>query len=153
MWTNNNLDIMCGMTSESVDLIYLDPPFNSNHNYAAPFGSEAAGAAFKDTWTLSDVDEVWHREVADRETTIYTTIDAAGLTHGKHLNSYLIMMAVRLLEMRRLLKSASLLCLHFDSTAGHYLKMLCFLTGQQRMQPEASGAVGHGTGQGVLPSS
>ena len=45
MWTGDNLDIMRGMNSESVDLIYLDPPFNSNRNYAAPIGSEAAGAA------------------------------------------------------------------------------------------------------------
>ena len=44
LWTGDNLDIMRGMNSESVDLIYLDPPFNSNRNYAAPIGSEAAGA-------------------------------------------------------------------------------------------------------------
>ena len=41
-----------------VDLIYLDPPFNSNRDYAAPIGSKAAGAAFKDTWDLMDVDEL-----------------------------------------------------------------------------------------------
>ena len=57
---------MRGMNSETVDLIYLDPPFNSNRDYAAPIGSEAAGAAFKDTWTLSDVDEAWHREIAEK---------------------------------------------------------------------------------------
>ena len=55
LWTGDNLDILRGMNSESVDLIYLDPPFNSNKTYSAPIGSEAAGAAFKDTWTLSDV--------------------------------------------------------------------------------------------------
>ena len=43
MWTGDNLHIMRGMNSETVDLIYLDPPFNSNRNYAAPIGSEAAG--------------------------------------------------------------------------------------------------------------
>ena len=43
------------LDADSVDLIYLDPPFNSNQDYAAPIGSEAAGAAFKDTWMLSDV--------------------------------------------------------------------------------------------------
>ena len=47
---------MRGMEDQSVDLICLDPPFNSKHNYAAPIGSKAAGAEFKDTWTLSDVD-------------------------------------------------------------------------------------------------
>ena len=53
IWTGDNLDILRGLNSASVDLIYLDPPFNSNRNYAAPVGSAAAGAAFKDTWTLS----------------------------------------------------------------------------------------------------
>ena len=58
IFTGDNLPIMRGMNSESVDLIYLDPPFNSNTDYAAPIGSEAA-AEFKDTWTLSDIDVAW----------------------------------------------------------------------------------------------
>ncbi len=67
IWTGDNLDIMRGMNSESVDLIYLDPPFNSNRNYAAPVGSQAAGAAFKDTWTLSDLDVAWMGLIADEQ--------------------------------------------------------------------------------------
>ena len=59
IWTGDNLSILRGMNSESVDLIYLDPPFNSNANYAAPIGSKATGAEFKDTWKLSDVDAEW----------------------------------------------------------------------------------------------
>ena len=124
LWTGDNLDIMRGMNSESVDLIYLDPPFNSNRDYSAPIGSAAAGAAFKDTWTLSDVDEAWHGEIADRDPTLYATIDAAGHAHSKSMKSYLIMMAVRLMEMRRLLKPTGSLYLHCDPTASHYLKML-----------------------------
>ena len=124
IWTGDNLDVMRGMNSDSVDLIYLDPPFNSNRNYAAPIGSEAAGAAFKDTWTLSDVDEAWHGEIADREPALYAIIDAAGQSHGKGMKSYLIMMAVRLLEMRRLLKDTGSIYLHCDPTASHYLKQL-----------------------------
>ncbi len=124
LWTGDNLDVMRGMNSDSVDLIYLDPPFNSNRLYAAPIGSEAAGAAFKDTWTLSDVDDAWHGEVAERHPAMYRVIDAAGLTHGDSMKSYLIMMAVRLLEMRRLLKSTGSLYLHCDPTASHYLKTL-----------------------------
>ena len=124
LWTGDNLDIMRGMNSETVDLIYLDPPFNSNRDYAAPIGSEAAGAAFKDTWTLDDVDEAWHGEVADREPILYAIIDAAGLSHGKGMKSYLIMMAVRLMEMRRLLKETGSIYLHCDPTASHYLKTL-----------------------------
>ena len=56
------------MNSESGDLIYLDPPFNSKANYAAPIGSEAAGAEFKDTWTLSDVDAAWLRTSFEAKT-------------------------------------------------------------------------------------
>jgi len=50
---------MRGLKDESFDLIYLDPPFNSNHNYAAPIGSEAAGAEFKDTWALNGINDSW----------------------------------------------------------------------------------------------
>ncbi len=81
LWTGDNLDVMRGMNSASVDLIYLDPPFNSNRNYSAPIGSEAA---FKDTWTLSDVDLAWHGEISPA---VYAIIDAAGLSHGAGLRS------------------------------------------------------------------
>ena len=124
IWTGDNLDIMRGMNSESVDLIYLDPPFNSNRNYAAPVGSAAAGAAFKDTWTLSDLDVAWMGLVADEQPALYKVLDTAGLTHGKGMQSYLCMMAVRLLEMRRLLKDTGSIYLHCDPTASHYLKLL-----------------------------
>ena len=124
LWTGDNLDIMRGMNSESVDLIYLDPPFNSHQDFAAPIGGAAAGAAFKDTWTLSDVDEAWHGEIAEKDPTLYAIIDAAGLSHGKGMKSYLIMMAVRLLEMKRILKLTGSIYLHCDSTASHYLKTL-----------------------------
>ena len=67
---------MRGMNSDSVDLIYLDPPFNSNRAYEAPIGSEAAGAAFKDSWTLDDVDLAWHGEIADRDPALYDVIAA-----------------------------------------------------------------------------
>ncbi len=123
MWTGDNLDIMRGMNSDSVDLIYLDPPFNSNRTYSAPIGSEAAGAAFKDTWTLSDVDEAWHGEIAEAHPALYGVIDSAGHAHGKGMKSYLIMMAVRLLEMRRLLRETGSIYLHCDDAASAYLKM------------------------------
>ncbi len=123
LWTGDNLDIMRGLNSESVDLIYLDPPFNSNRDYSSPIGSEAAGAAFKDTWTLNDVDLAWHGLIAEENPGLYGIIDAAGVAHGKAMKSYLIMMAVRLLEMRRILKPTGSIYLHCDPTASHYLKL------------------------------
>ncbi len=124
IWTGDNLDIMRGMNSESVDLIYLDPPFNSNQNYAAPVGSAAAGAAFKDTWTLSDLDVAWMGLIADEQPATAHVLQTAGLTHGKGMQSYLTMMAVRLMEMRRLLKPTGSIYLHCDPIASHYLKLL-----------------------------
>jgi len=124
VWTGDNLPVMRGINSACVDLIYLDPPFNSNEDYAAPIGSRAAGAAFKDTWTLSDIDVYEHGELAERSPAAYAVIDAARQTHGKSMMSYLIMMAVRLIEMQRILKPTGSIYLHCDFTAGHYLKLL-----------------------------
>ena len=90
MWTGDNLNILRGMNSESVDLIYLDPPFNSNRTYSAPIGSQAA-AAFKDTWTLDDVDVAWHGEIAEQNPAVYSIIDAAGLAHGSSMGAASLM--------------------------------------------------------------
>ena len=124
LWTGDNLDILRGLNSESIDLIYLDPPFNSNQDYAAPVGSKAAGAAFKDAWTLSDLDVAWMGLIADEKPALAHTLNAAGHSHGKGMQSYLTMMAVRLLEMRRVLKDTGSIYLHCDPTASHYLKQL-----------------------------
>lgn len=122
MWTGDNLDIMRGMNSESCDLIYLDPPFNSNKTYEAPIGSEAAGAAFKDSWTLDDLKAEQHGLLADQEPSLYSTIEAARRTHSRSMMAYLIMMSIRLIEMRRILKRTGSIYLHCDPTASHYLK-------------------------------
>ena len=124
IWTGDNLDILRGMNSECVDLIYLDPPFNSNQDYAAPVGSKAAGAAFKDTWHLSDLDVAWMGLIADERPATAHVLRTAGITHGKGMQSYLTMMAVRLLEMHRVLKVTGSIYLHCDDTATHYLKLL-----------------------------
>ena len=124
IWTGDNLDILRGMNSECVDLIYLDPPFNSNQDYAAPVGSAAAGAAFKDTWTLSDLDVAWMGLIADKQPALAHVIKTSGLTHGKGMQSYLTMMAVRLMEMHRVLKPTGSIYLHCDPRASHYLKLL-----------------------------
>ena len=124
IWTGDNLDIMQGMNSASVDLIYLDPPFNSKHNYAAPIGSKAAGAAFKDTWGLDDVNLAWHGEIKHEHPGLYALLDATRQIHDDSMMSYLIYMAIRLIEMRRLLKDTGSIYLHCDPTASHYLKLL-----------------------------
>ena len=124
IWAGDNLPVMRGINDGCIDLIYLDPPFNSNRHYEAPIGSKAAGASFKDAWTLDDVDVHEHGELADRNPAAYSVIEAARQAHGKGMQSYLIFMAVRLLEMRRILKESGSIYLHCDPTASHYLKLL-----------------------------
>lgn len=137
IFEGDNLSILRGIDSETIDLIYLDPPFNSNRTYEAPIGSEAAGAAFKDAWTLSDVDNVWHGEIGEVEPALYSAISAAGETHGKSMKAYLIMMSVRMLELHRVLKSTGSIYLHCDPTASHYLKtMMDSIFGQQNFRNE-----------------
>ena len=112
---------MRGMNSKSVDLIYLDPPFNSNHDYAAPLGSEAAGAGFKDTWGLNDIDLSWLNLLELKHPALARVISATDFKSDK---AYLIYMAPRLLEMHRLLKPTGSIYLHCDPTMSHYLKLL-----------------------------
>ncbi len=57
LYTGDCLYILHGINSDSVDMIYLDPPFNSNRNFSAPLGSKAAGSSFEDMWRWKDVDE------------------------------------------------------------------------------------------------
>ena len=121
IFTGDNLPIMRGMNSASVDLIYLDPPFNSNANYAAPIGSKSAGAEFKDTWTLDDVDNAWLDLIETKYPALNRVIHAAMTNSDK---SYLIYMAARLLEMKRILKDTGSIYLHCDPTMSHYLKLV-----------------------------
>ena len=134
IWTADNLDIMRGMNSESIDLIYLDPPFNSNTNYAAPIGSKAAGAEFKDTWYLSDIDTEWINLLEGKHPALQRVLLAATTNSDK---SYLAYMAVRLLEMKRILKPTGSVYLHCDPTMSHYLKLVMdVIFGKKRFRNE-----------------
>ena len=121
VWTGDCMEVMRGMNSNTVDLIYLDPPFNSKQDYAAPIGSQAAGAAFKDTWTLSDIDVEWIDLIERRNPALHRVLLAATVDSDK---SYLAYMATRLLEMPRLLKPTGSIYLHCDPTMSHYLKLI-----------------------------
>lgn len=123
IFTGDNLPILRGMDTESVDLIYLDPPFNSNRHYSAPIGSGAAGAEFKDAWTFEDTDDAWWGELSEEQHVLYQVINAVGATGGEGSKAYLIYMATRLLEMRRVLKPTGSIYLHCDPTMSHSLKL------------------------------
>ena len=120
----DNLDIMRGMDSEIIDLIYLDPPFNTKKQYKAPIGSPAEGAEFKDIWTDEDVKDGWYSEIAELHPHIHQVIQAAEHTYDHSMMIYLMAMGIRLIEMQRLLRPTGSIYLHCDPTASHYLKLI-----------------------------
>ena len=133
LYYGDNLDILRRyLKDETVDLVYLDPPFNSAQNYNAFFhekdGTDAASQihAFEDTWhwdieTKKAYDAVTEQpgKVSDVMQAFYTFLG------GNDMMAYLTMMSSRLVELRRVLKPTGSLYLHCDPTASHYLKLLC----------------------------
>jgi len=117
----------------SVDLIYLDPPFNSNRSYNVLFGqkhgveAQAQIEAFSDTWTWSQETERLYFDLISGGAPPKVA-DALQAMHGllgeNDVLAYLVMMAARLVELHRVLKATGSIYLHCDPTASHYLKML-----------------------------
>ena len=124
LYTEDNLFVLSGLNSNLVDLIYLDPPFNSKRIYSAPVGSKAAGTSFKDMWTWADVNEAYLERLAGSYPALANFIAAAGKIHSSAMKAYLTYMAQRVIEMHRVLKDTGSLYLHCDPTASHYLKLM-----------------------------
>lgn len=132
LYYGDNLQVLRdSIKSESVDLIYLDPPFNSQANYNVLFKtpqgekSEAQITAFEDTWTWGIESENNLDELKNRRGELWELLDLLVRTLGKNsLSAYLVMMAIRLVELHRVLKKTGSLYLHCDPTASHYLKMI-----------------------------
>ena len=127
----DNLDVLRAMPAQSVDLIYLDPPFNSNATYNVLYGtrrggpSQAQSHTFEDTWTWDHVARRALEQTAQRHLKAGALLDAfAAVFPESNMLAYLAMMAVRLIEMHRVLKETGAIYLHCDPTASHYLKIL-----------------------------
>ncbi len=132
LYYGDNLDILRRyIKDESVDLIYLDPPFNSNATYNVLFGSkngEDAAAqiqAFDDTWHWDQAAAEAFREVVEGGGDVSRAMQAFRLLlNDSDMLAYLSMMAPRLVELQRVLKTTGSIYLHCDPTASHYLKIL-----------------------------
>ena len=124
VFIRDNLEVLRTFEKESIDLIYLDPPFNSHRNYGSPVGNKAAGFHFKDMWYLSDTDPVWCGELSEQYPRIYEIIHVIGCINGNTDKSYLIYMTVRLLQMHRILKETGSIYLHCDQKMSHPLKLI-----------------------------
>ena len=123
IFIGDNLHIMRGMNSDSVDLIYLDPLIRLKHHHADLIGSQATGTVCENTWPLNKAVIAEYGELAEQSPSLTTVIQAAREAHGRGMQIYLIMMSVRLLEIKRILKDTGSIYLHCDSTDSHYLKL------------------------------
>ncbi len=120
------------IADDSIDLIYLDPPFNSQASYNVLFGeqngtnSQAQITAFEDTWHWSiDAERTYHEVVTQGPKKLADLVQALRSFLGQNdMMAYLVMMAVRLAELHRVLKESGSVFLHCDPTASHYLKLV-----------------------------
>lgn len=123
LFHGDNLAFLRAMNTESVDLIATDPPFNKGRDFHATPESLAAGAKFQDRWTWEeDVHQSWIDQITDDYPKLMEAIESARYAHSEGMGAYMCFMAVRLIAMRRVLKSTGSIFLHCDPTASHYLK-------------------------------
>jgi DNA modification methylase len=115
--------------TETIDLIYLDPPFNSNRDYNLYRENESRPAtnrkAFTDTWKWDDTSEYAITQIRELSPELHSMVE--GLVQGLEstpVAAYLVMMTPRLLEIHRVLKNTGSLYLHCDPTSSHYLKII-----------------------------
>lgn len=128
------------MNSNTVDLIATDPPFKKGRDFHATPDSLAAGARFQDRWSWEkDVHQDWLDSITDGWPAVWEVIDAANAIYmrqtrknllkpreevGSDMGAFLCFMAVRILEMRRILKPTGTIYIHLDYSAVHYVKQL-----------------------------
>jgi site-specific DNA-methyltransferase (adenine-specific) len=133
LFYGDNLDVLREhIADESVDLVYLDPPFNSNAGYNVLFRAASGGSAdasieaFDDTWTWGDSAKDALLDIASgTNRPLQVMMEAMRSAIGENpLMAYLAMMAVRLVELHRALRPTGSLYLHCDPTASHYLKLV-----------------------------
>ena len=135
LYYGDNLDVLRSreyFPDDCVDLIYLDPPFNSNRNYNVLFKSEGGAdsqaqiTAFDDTWHWGETAEATYDDlIIHAPSQVSTAVDALmKLIDRNQMMAYLVMMTARLVELHRVLKPTGSLYLHCDPTASHYLKIV-----------------------------
>ena len=124
IWNADNLDVMRGMNSETVDLFYLDPPFNSARNY------QGQSNKFLDDWSekqLSEwemLDGIRNSQELLKQESWWSSLEVIKEHHSDAMYYYISFMAVRLIKMRRILKPTGSLYLHCDDSSNSYLRMI-----------------------------
>ena len=125
LYHGDNLRFLRGMNSGTVDLIATDPPFNKNRDFHATPDKLGRGARFEDRWSWrDDVHDEWITAIMRDHPLVWAAITNAKQVYGNDMGAFLCFMAVRLVEMRRVLADGGSIYLHCDHTAHAYLKTL-----------------------------
>ena len=124
LFCRDNLDILQGINSECINLIYLDPPFNKKKIFTAPIGSSAEGAAFSDIFREEDIKDEWVKTIQYENVPLHEYLEGVKTFSNRYNYCYLVYMAVRIIECHRVLKPTGSIYLHCDPTMSHYLKIL-----------------------------
>ena len=134
LYNLDNLDVLRGMNSETVDLIATDPPFNKKRNRSASSGQYEDAWRWADhptmqkerpeQWKWQPVHRIWLDQIRDENEALFQVIEATRLTQDDDTAAFLCFLGVRLLEMRRVLKPTGSIYLHCDHAANGYIRMV-----------------------------
>ncbi len=123
LFISDNLPVLEGMDSETIDLVLIDPPFNSKRQFQGI--GKASKAKFKDIWSWrADVHPSWMPKMREHNRALVEVIEAAYHASDPGMAAYIAFMSIRVLELHRVLKSTGSMYLHCDPTASHYLKAM-----------------------------
>lgn len=130
LYEMDNLVVLRGMNSETVDLIATDPPFNTKRNRSTTAGHYVDNWKWGDTgilpdqWKWNEVHPKWLEEIKDEHTALYQVIEATRVVQGEDTAAFLCFLGVRVIEMHRVLKDTGSIYLHCDHTANSYIRMV-----------------------------
>ncbi len=137
IYCKDNLDILKNIDSESVEMIYLDPPFNKKKSFTAPIGTTAKGASFKDIFNKEDYKNEWKEEFKAEHKEIYDFINTMQFYANESDIAYIAYMTIRIIECHRILKNNGSIFYHCDDTMQHYIKvMLDIIFGRNNFRNE-----------------
>ena len=124
IFCRDNIDVLRGINTGCIDLIYLDPPFNKKKVFTAPLGSSAEGAAFSDIFKAKDIKDEWVKSIEYENPELHACLAGVKTFSNQYNYCYLVYMAIRIIECHRILKDRGSLYLHCDPTMSHYLKIV-----------------------------
>ena len=124
LFIDDNLEVLRDISSEVVDLVYLNPPANTGKTQEAIGGTKADGVLYDDTWTAEDIRGEWLAEIGARQPAALRVLESARELHSESMAGYLTFMAVRLVELRRVMKRNGSIYLHCDPHHSHWIRLL-----------------------------